>query len=66
MATNNNNIQEQTVEIVEDFFLRKNDKDLYTFLRAAIEKPLLEKFLGKTVANPTEAEDMLRSLHSEV
>ena len=37
------NIQGKSVKILEDFFLRETDEDLYGLLREILERPLAEK-----------------------
>ncbi len=58
-------VQEQTVKIVEDFFLSRTDGELYTFLQEVLERPLAEKRLAKTHVNQFEAEKIVRSQRSE-
>ncbi|MDY7032420.1 MAG: hypothetical protein SVY10_11015 [Thermodesulfobacteriota bacterium] len=37
------NIQEQSIEILEDFFLNSADEDLYALLQEVLKRPLMEK-----------------------
>ena len=56
--------QEEAAKIVEEFFLKRTDKDLYIFLQEVLERPLVEKVLGKANSNRFEAEKLVKSLHS--
>ena len=62
----NSSIQEQDVKIVEDFFLSRTDKDLYTFIQEALGKPLAEKVIEKNKDNQPETARILGLLYSEV
>jgi hypothetical protein len=37
------NMQEQSVSIIEDFFLNESEEDLFDFLEEVLKKPLLER-----------------------
>ena len=37
------NKQEQSVSIIEDFFLNEPEEDLFDFLEEVLKKPLLER-----------------------
>ena len=37
------NIQEQSIEILEDFFLNSADEDLYALLQEVLKRPLMER-----------------------
>lgn len=37
------NMQEQSVSIIEDFFLNEPEEDMFDFLEEVLKKPLLEK-----------------------
>ena len=37
------NIQEQSIEILEDFFLNSADVDLYGLLQEVLKRPLMER-----------------------
>ncbi|MDY6843036.1 MAG: hypothetical protein SVW57_02960, partial [Thermodesulfobacteriota bacterium] len=65
-VTSNTNIQEQLMGEVEEFFLKKSEKDLYAFLQEVLKKPLLEKILGKRSGNWLEAEKILKSASLDV
>ena len=50
--------EKQTVKIIEYFFLRRNDGELYAFLQEVLEKPLAEKRPAEPHGNQFEAEKM--------
>ena len=60
------NIQEQAVKIVEDFFLSRTDKDLYTFIQEVLGKPLAEKVMEKNKGNQLETARILGLLYCKV
>ena len=62
----NPRVQEQTVKIVEDFFLSRTDGEIYTFLQEVLEKPLAEKRLAKTHVSQFESEEIVKSQRPEV
>ncbi|MEW6616720.1 MAG: hypothetical protein AB1401_14800 [Thermodesulfobacteriota bacterium] len=57
------NTQEQAAKIVEDFFLSKTDKDLYTFIQEVLGRPLAEKVMEKNKGNQLEAASILGLLY---
>ena len=59
-------IQEQVAGIVEEFFLNRTDRDIYTFLKEVLERPMVEKVAEKNNGNRFEATRILESLCSEV
>lgn len=58
-------IQGQVAGIVEDFFLKRTDRDIYTFLQEVLERPMVEKVAEKTNGKRFEATRMIESLCSE-
>jgi DNA-binding protein Fis len=60
------NIQEQAVKIVEDFFLNRTDKDVYTFIQEVLGRPLAEKVMEKNKDNQLETARILGLLYYKV
>lgn len=60
----------KAIEEVEDFFMQEKEGDLYKFLLAVIEKPLIEKVLYKTEGNQFKAAKILginrNTLHTKI
>lgn len=44
---------QEAIELLEGTFYRAKDRELYRFVREAIERPLIEKILAKTCGNQT-------------
>lgn len=61
---------EQAIKELEDFFINSNEKELYRFILAAVEKPLIEMALEKTGGNQLKAAKILginrNTLHSKI
>lgn len=61
---------EQAVKELEDFFTSHNEKELYEFILAAVERPLIESVLNRTVGNQLKAAEILginrNTLHSKI
>ncbi len=50
---------EQAVKELEDFFISHNEKELYKFILAAVERPLIESVLNRTGGNQLKAAEIL-------
>ncbi|HIE43297.1 MAG TPA: hypothetical protein EYP78_00680 [Candidatus Omnitrophica bacterium] len=61
---------EQAIKELEDFSINSNEKELYRFILAAVEKPLIEMALEKTGGNQLKAAKILginrNTLHSKI
>ncbi len=61
---------ENVVEELEDFFIRRSEKELYKFVLAVVEKPLIESVLDKTGGNQSNAAKILginrNTIHSKI
>ena len=60
----------KAIEDVENFFMQEKEGELYKFLFAVIEKPLIEKVLYKTEGNQFKAAKILginrNTLHTKI
>ena len=61
---------EQAIEELENFFISSNESQLYKFILAQVEKPLIENVLDKTEGNQLKAAKILginrNTLHSKI
>jgi DNA-binding protein Fis len=61
---------EHTVKELEDFFIIGKEKELYKFMLAAVERPLIESVLNRTEGNQLKAAQILginrNTLHSKI
>ncbi|MFQ6067082.1 MAG: helix-turn-helix domain-containing protein [bacterium] len=61
---------EQAVRELEDFFVGNNEKELYKFMLAAVERPLIESVLNRTAGNQLKAAQILginrNTLHAKI
>ena len=60
----------KAIEDVENFFMQKKEGEIYKFLLAVIEKPLIEKVLYKTEGNQFKSAKILginrNTLHAKI
>ena len=60
----------KAIEDVESFFMQEKEGELYRFLLAVIERPLIEKVLSKTEGNQFKAAKILginrNTLHAKI
>lgn len=61
---------EQTIRELDDFFIESNESQLYKFILATVEKPLIENVLIRTKGNKSKAAQILginrNTLHSKI